>query len=121
MGHQDMDEDDGLGVAFICDDQEQPVRARILTGLVEVYIAFAEELEDATENGYRVGAGDHWDRCPTLPRDNDGHTRCVSSHGSGMFHRVDLSSDVDDDEVFGLSLRSIHAPIAPRPLPLEDD
>ncbi|MCA9540141.1 MAG: hypothetical protein KC620_14685 [Myxococcales bacterium] len=91
-----------LGVAFVCDDNMQPERARELQRSVDIFLAWADgrsgELGGASWGPPDTG-------CPTLQRDGDGPTRCVGSGGDGLFHSIPVPV-FDTNDRLGIAVRS---------------
>jgi hypothetical protein len=106
MQERDMNENDALSIAFRCADDQQADRSSGMTSALDVFIGVSESLETAMSDGYTPNEGAAWNRCPEIPRDNMGNTRCVSSGGTGQFFWIGMNSDVKDDDIFGLALRA---------------
>ncbi|MFN3200699.1 MAG: MopE-related protein [Bradymonadia bacterium] len=96
----DVNQDDDLGIAFICTDPADPDRAASMAESAAVFIAWAANQDDVTDGG------ETWSECPAEVRDISGNERCVSSRGDSLFHRLDLGRDVKADDAFGIGLFS---------------
>ena len=100
----DVDDNDDLGVAWICRDAADPDRAAALTATVEVFVGLADD-DLGPPSGSPV-----FGRCPAAQNPGDGPVRCVSTGGDGRFHVLHLMGDVDGHDQLGLSLRARVAP-----------
>jgi hypothetical protein len=96
----DVDDNDQLGFAWICQDPADVARAQAMTEAAEVFVGWAD-------NDRGPGSGSPvWGPCPGRPAYNDGRLGCVGTQGDGRFHRLDLGGNVNDDDVLGVALRA---------------
>ncbi|MFN3200599.1 MAG: Ig-like domain-containing protein [Bradymonadia bacterium] len=97
----DVDNDDDLGIAFICEDDEAPQRARSANESVELYLGWSRE--DSFSDGDAT-MGD----CPGSDLDNDSYTRCASTRGAtGRFYKIDVRHDFEEgSHRFGIGLKA---------------
>ncbi|MCB9550268.1 MAG: hypothetical protein H6706_31105 [Myxococcales bacterium] len=100
----DVDENDDLGLAWICRDDEQPARAAAAQASAEVQLAWS-----AGNQGPGDGAPTWGFDCPGSRRLQVGRVSfpqaCTSTRGDGLFHRLDLGQDVDDNDDLGVALK----------------
>ena len=98
----DVNQDDSFGLAWICDDT--PL-GRVLEQQVEVILGWSYDGLGPRDNS------NTWGVCPEQTRGVGGGLHCVATEGDGLFVGLQLSdinnhNDVDDDDVFGIALRS---------------
>lgn len=105
----DVDENDDLGVAFVCGDDADPARALSMQGSAEVHLAWA-----SGNQGPEDGAEAWTPACPGEEQVRLGRIfhlrRCARSMGDGRFHKLDLGRDINDDDDLGIALRRLEAP-----------
>jgi hypothetical protein len=99
-----VDDNDDLGVAFLCRDAAAPDRAASVQAAVEVFFGQADENRGPPD-GSPV-----WGACPAGVQPSSGEVRCIGTAGDGRFHRLRLEGDVDGNDDFGLALRARRAP-----------
>lgn len=93
----DVDGNDDLGLAWICQDPAQPERALAAQSAVVVWLGWADENRGANDGAEGWGVA-----CP-----GRGDQRaCVSTAGDGVFHTLDLGGNVNDDDDLGIALRA---------------
>ena len=92
-------DDDDLGVAFRCGDAADPGRAAGLQSSVRAWLAYDQDSAD-------VNGGATWGDCPGSERDNTTKVRCVSTHGDGLFHAIDVGAGNNTNYTFGMGLSS---------------
>ncbi|MSP71472.1 MAG: hypothetical protein EXR76_04660 [Myxococcales bacterium] len=94
-----VNEDDHLGVAFVCDPAAGGAGvSAFIESACEVFLGQDDTLD------FRETL-DSWDRCPGERLDVEGPVRCVSSGGDGLIHAMPLSGDVNHDDDFGIAFR----------------
>ncbi|MCB9535322.1 MAG: hypothetical protein H6704_03590 [Myxococcales bacterium] len=100
----DVDENDDLGIAFVCRDAADPVRAAAFAQSVAVHIAWAPNSQGPAD-----GAEQWTPQCPGEESVRVGRIlvprRCAQSLGDGRFHRLDLGRDINDDDDLGIALK----------------
>jgi hypothetical protein len=96
----DVDENDYLGIAWICRDPNDPNRAAALTSAAAIFLGWADE-----NRGPADGSASWW-TCPGQLSGSGNDIRCVGTQGDGRFRRLLLGGDVDDNDQLGWSLRS---------------
>ncbi|MEZ4472873.1 MAG: hypothetical protein R3F60_19220 [bacterium] len=100
----DVDDNDDLGLAWICRDAEQPARAAAAQASAEVQLAWS-----AGNQGPGDGAPDWGFPCPGSRRLQVGRISfpqaCTSTAGDGLFHHLDLGQDIDDNDDLGIALK----------------
>ena len=96
----DVDDDDDLGIAWLCKDAADPRRAEVLTSAVEVFVGWADD------NLAPRDQSEVWGTCPGAPEPARGEVRCTSSGGDGRFHLLHLGGQVDGNDGLGFALRA---------------
>lgn len=101
----DVDENDDLGIAFICRDPANQARAAALQASVQVELAWA-----SGNQGPADGAERWTDSCPAEERVQTGRIfqsrHCTHSAGDGRFHKLNLARDIDSDDDLGIALKA---------------
>ncbi len=96
----DVDGNDQLGVAWICRDDADPRRAAAMTASARIFLGWADN-----NNGPADGSTT-WGPCPNQPSGDLGAQRCSSTLGDGLFRRLQLDGNVDDNDQLGWALRA---------------
>lgn len=101
----DVDENDDLGVAFVCRDADNQARAAALQASVQVELAWASGNQGPSDGA------DRWtDACPGEDRVQQGRIfhlkRCAHSAGDGRFHILHLGRDINEDDDLGIALKA---------------
>ncbi len=96
----DVDDNDDLGIAWLCKDAADPRRAEVLTAAVEVFLGSADD------NLAPRDQSEVWGTCPGATQPARGEVRCTSSGGDGRFHLLHLDGDVDGNDGLGFALRA---------------
>ncbi len=93
-----VDENDWLGVAFTCADDDRPQLAAWVQSRCAIALAQADHSRDPTALDPRG--------CPPAEVADDGgpDPRCVQSGGDGLFHPMRLRGDVNHDDALALAL-----------------
>ncbi len=96
----DVDDNDQIGVAWICRDDNDPDRARALQASAEVFVGWADNNRGPADGSAT------WGPCPSQPGGDANNQRCTSTRGDGLYHLMLLGGDVDDNDQMGWALRS---------------
>ncbi len=99
-----VDDNDDVGVAFVCRAPDAPERAAAVQAAVEVFFGQADE------NRAPPDGSPTWGTCPGAVQPNQGEIRCVGTAGDGRFHRLRMEGDVDGNDALGLALRARRVP-----------
>ncbi|MCK6570543.1 putative metal-binding motif-containing protein [Myxococcota bacterium] len=94
----DVDDNDRLAFAFLCDDPGAPALADYVQTHCAVYLGYADENRgpDGTQS---------WGQCPpALNWDNDG-LRCTSSGYDRTFRKINLEGDVDANDDLAIAFK----------------
>ena len=96
----DVDDNDHIGVAWICADAQDPARARALQSSAEVFVGWADNNRGPADGSAT------WGPCPAQPSGELANQRCTSTQGDGLYHLMLLGGDVDDNDQMGWALRA---------------
>jgi hypothetical protein len=96
----DVDDNDDFGAAWICRDDDDPARAAALQASAGVYMGWADN------NRGPADGSTSWGPCPGQPAGDANNQRCVSTYGDGLFHKMRMGGDVDDNDQMGWALRA---------------
>ena len=92
----DVNHDDQLGVAFSCDDPNQPTVAHWIESHCALFLGHADA--DAGPDSSPT-----WGPCPSASEGEANGLRCTSSGYDGRFRPMTLVNDVDADDSLGVA------------------
>ncbi len=95
----DVDDNDELGVAWLCRDPADAARAAAVQAAVEVFFGQADENLGPPQGSPTWGA------CPGGVSPAEGEVRCIATRGDGRFHKFRMEGEVDGNDDLGLALR----------------
>ena len=95
-----VDDNDGFGFAWICEDAGDPARAAALQASAELFVGWADNNRGPADGSAT------WGPCPGQPGGDAGAQRCTSTRGNGRFHLLRLGGEVDDNDQLGFALRA---------------
>ncbi len=87
-----------MGVAFVCEDLDDPARARAMAASIEVMLAWA----DASVDRRLVD----WETACAPLGDGDPYTTCARARGDGRFGVMRLTADVDAGDRFAIMIQA---------------
>ncbi len=93
-----VDENDQLAFAFLCDDAANPPLAAYLQTHCAAYMGHADN-ERGPDNS------EAWGPCPGVHAGASGLLRCMSSGYDGRFRKMTLAGNVDENDDFGVAFK----------------
>ena len=100
----DVDSNDDFAVALKCSDPADPGRAAALQQSIDFFMGWADLNAGPPTGSISFGP------CPGAVAGDVNGQRCTSSRGDGLFHRLDMNGNVNQDDDFGFALRARPAP-----------
>jgi hypothetical protein len=98
----DVDGNDRLAFAFLCEDPGAPALADYIQTHCAVYLGYSDE--DRGPDGTQS-----WGQCPPATNwDNDG-LRCTSSGFDRAFRKINLEGDVDQNDDLAIAFKCVDA------------
>ncbi|MBH24020.1 MAG: hypothetical protein CMH57_06140 [Myxococcales bacterium] len=97
-----VNDDDELAVALLCDDTSNPSLASYIDSHCALYIGQADR-------GLGTDSSPSWGDCPGATSDNEGDVRCTSSGFDRRFRRMLMKGDVNDDDQLAVAWKCVDA------------